>query len=194
MDTSRPEPRQWSWARTLDDVAERRRHIEPLIGARLTTVRYYLCDDRWERSPESVGAGPIFGDDPEPPWRCDGFDSLDYGFELETDSGLIYSLTWDPPGDREGIGLRRTPMLGSGVRADADITIWRGGEIWPLGVPFTDIRLHYEPYPPGFRCPRITFQWPDRKLEVILGESAGGVLAPSADNVAVLHPDTELPG
>ena len=42
----------------------------------------------------------------EPTWLYDGFDAIDYGLEIETDSGALFSLTWDPPGHHEGIGLR----------------------------------------------------------------------------------------
>lgn len=56
-------------------------------------------------------------------WQFDGFDAVDFGIELETETGSVFSLTWDPPGDHEGIGLRNVAMLGHGVRDDADVAV-----------------------------------------------------------------------
>src|SRR3954468_13836966 len=42
-------------------------------------------------------------------------------------------------------------------------------------------------------CPRITFHGKAGCVEVVMGDAQGGVLVPSADNVAVLHPGTSLP-
>src|SRR6266545_4698022 len=44
-----------------------------------------------------------------PTWRYPGFDSVDFGLELETESGSVFSVTWAPPGMYEGIGLREQP-------------------------------------------------------------------------------------
>lgn len=134
-------------------------------------------------------------------WLCNGFDAVDYGFEVLTDAGAVFSLTWDPPGEREGIGLQRTPMLGSGVRRDADVAIWDVGERAPSWAPMvgrrvTGVDLHYVPWEEGrgsFWCPRITIRGEGNLVEVVLGDWRDGVLVPSADNVAVLHPGTSLP-
>jgi hypothetical protein len=49
-----------------------------------------------------------------PTWRYPGFDSVDFGVELETEPGSVFSVTWDPLGMYEGIGLREQPLLGTG--------------------------------------------------------------------------------
>ena len=51
-----------------------------------------------------------------------GFDAVDFGVELETIDGEIWSLTWDPPGEHEGIGIRREPLIGS--YADGLTAVW----------------------------------------------------------------------
>jgi hypothetical protein len=120
---------------------------------------------------------------------------------VTTDSGATFSLTWDPPGDREGIGVQRVPMLGSGVAREADVAIWVVGDHSPswapmLGKRITGVDLHYVPWDQtgeSLWCPHITFHGVDGRVEIVMGGSQDGVLVPSADNVAVLHPGTSLP-
>lgn len=38
---------------------------------------------------------------------------MDYAFEVITESDSTLSVTWDPPIDHEGIGLRPVTMIGS---------------------------------------------------------------------------------
>jgi hypothetical protein len=137
----------------------------------------------------------------EPTWLYEGFDAMDYGLEVTTDPGAAFSLTWDPPGDHEGIGLQPVPMLGTGVRSDADVAIWEVGErtaSWTpmVGRRVTGVDLHYVPWEEGcgsLLCPHITCHGEDGHVEVVMGDSQDGALVPSADNVAVLHPGTSVP-
>jgi hypothetical protein len=197
--------RVWSWAATDDDVAERRAHVEGLVGHRVRAVRYYTLDYlRWELHPELTGAGArLVADESEwehPTWQFDGFDAFDYGFELLTESGSAWSLTWDPPGNQEGIGLRNQPMLGSAVTPEADVAVWdvsRTATWVPfLREPVEAVELHYAAWGvegSGSWCPHISLHSRGTQLEVILGDSDRGSLVPSADNVAVLWPSTPLP-
>ncbi|MFF0266076.1 hypothetical protein [Kribbella sp. NPDC004536] len=137
----------------------------------------------------------------EPTWLGDGFDAVDYGLEIATDSGAVFSLTWDPRGEQEGIGLQRIPMLGSGVRSDADVAIWDVGARGASWVSLIDgrvtgVELHYVPWDEAtgsFWCRRITLHGSDTPVEVVMGDSQDGVLVPSAETVAVLHPGTAVP-
>lgn len=134
-------------------------------------------------------------------WLYKGFDALDYGVEIATDSGAWFSLTWDPPGDEEGIGLQPVAMLGSGVSSDADVAVWDVGEraaSWaPLfGQQVTRIDLHYVPYDEArgsLWCRWITFHSGAGHVEVIMGDAEKSALVPSSDNVAVLHPGVPFP-
>lgn len=127
--------RTWSWAASMADVEERRRHAQLMVGAVLTSVSYVTLDhERLERFPELELTGPRQITDPaewaDPQWFCPEFDMVDYGIELVMADGQVFSSTWDPPGDIEGIGLRAvpswglewrpTPMLQSGTSADSD--------------------------------------------------------------------------
>jgi hypothetical protein len=42
-------------------------------------------------------------------------------------------------------------------------------------------------------CPHITLRGEAGRVEVVMGDCDDGALVPSADNVAVLHPDKALP-
>ncbi|GAB3055481.1 hypothetical protein GCM10027053_15430 [Intrasporangium mesophilum] len=198
--------RVWSWAASSTEADARRRDANELVGERIRDVVYYTLDYRREElHPELIDGGPrsieAEAEWKEPTWLYDGFDAMDYGLEITTQSGVAFSLTWDPPGDREGIGLQRTPMLGSGVRRDADVAIWVVGEraaSWAsiVGTRVTSVDLHYVPWDErqgSLWCPHITFHGGRGRVEVVMGDSRDGVLVPSADNVAVLHPDTPLP-
>ncbi|WP_258724942.1 hypothetical protein [Cellulomonas sp. NS3] len=196
----------WSWAGSAAEVEARRRDADELVGARIRAVRYFTLDyRRHELHPGLVDDGPRNIDAElewnDPTWLFDGFDAVDHGFEVATDGGAVFSLTWDPPGEREGIGLQPTPMLGSGVRSDADVAIWDVGEHAPSWAPMvggrvTGVDLHYVPWDEAlgsFWCPRITIRGEGDRVDVVLGDSLDGVLVPSSDNIAVVHPGTPLP-
>lgn len=196
----------WSWAASEAEAGERRRDALALVGERIQSVRYFTLDYRRDAlHPELIDSGPraieATSEWGEPTWLHDGCDALDYGFEVETESGATFSLTWDPPGEHEGIGLQRIPMLGSGVRADADVAIWDVGGRAPswmpvLGERIFGVDLHYVPWDKNqgsLWCPHITFRSEGGRVEVVMGDVNDGVLVPSADNVAVLHPGRGLP-
>jgi hypothetical protein len=177
-----------------------------LVGERVRAIRYFTLDyRRHELHPELIDGGPRIIDAEsewsEPTWLYDGFDAMDYGFEVITESGATFSLTWDPPGDQEGIGLQPAPMLGSSVRSDADVAIWTLGDraaSWaPLvGRLITRVDLHYVSWDEdrgSMWCPHITLYGEQGRVEVVMGDSQDGTLVPSADNVAVLHPGASLP-
>ncbi len=160
--------------------------------------RHLLHPDLIVRGPRSVEEG---GEWTEATWFNDGFDALDYGLEIVTGSGAVFSLTWDPPGDREGIGLQPVPLLGTGVRSDADVATWsvedRSGT-WAhlVGTAITGLDLHYRPWDAdqgSLWCSRITFRGERGRVEVVMGDSEDGRLVPSADNVAVLQAGRTLP-
>lgn len=194
-----------SWAATEQDVAERRARARRLEGARLAAVRYVTIDYRREElHPSLHGAGPRLIEDhdewKQPTWKFDGFDSMDYGFDLSTDDGRVFSVTWDPPGWHEGISLREEPLLGVSVRSEADVAIWdvsRDSGWAPLvGARITRVELRYRPWSDaegGFWCPQISIAVEDVAIEVIMADADQGRLAPSADNVAVLFSPTVLP-
>lgn len=201
-------PRTWSWAPDAEAVAERQAHVSRLVGQQLVGVNYFTIDyNREHLRPGDLGAGPRAIVDAveqnDPTWRYDGFDSIDYGLELRTAGGELWSITWDPPGqDMEGIGLRAAPMLGVGVAVDADVAIWETTDspAWSgvVGGTVQEVELRYMPWSPeaeSLWCPRISLTIGPRVLEIILGDAdhPSGALVPSADNVAVLHPGTPLP-
>jgi hypothetical protein len=198
-----PVGRPWSWVATGQERDERVEHARRLVGLRLQAVRYVDIDYfREDVAAGHAGPRPVTAAEWRAPvWRCAGFDSVDYGVELQMQGGRVFSMTWDPPGMREGIGLRELPLLGTGVRADADVAIWdvseRSGWAGLLGADVTDVRLHYTPWDDhdgGFWCPRITIRLGGAAVELLLGQAGpDGQLEPAADNVAVLFDPARLP-
>ena len=92
--------RVWSWASSAAEVDARRREANGLVGERVRAVRYFTLDYRHEKlCPDLIGSGPRVIETEsewgEPTWLFDGFDAMDYGLELVTDSGATFSLTWE---------------------------------------------------------------------------------------------------
>jgi hypothetical protein len=206
--SDRPQARALSWVRTAAEIAPRREHAARLIGERLVEVRYYDIDyTRWTVAPEYRGHRLIEQEAEwlDPSWRCEGFDAVDHGIELETDAGRVFSVTWDPPGDQEGIGLQELPLAGISVCVQADIAVWPVGRPgrWRdvLGQQIRDVQLHYQPWDQqswddadAFWCPRITLVWAHTQIDVVLGDwDAEGRFRSSADNLAVVFDPGGLP-
>lgn len=195
--------RTWSWASSQEVVEERLRLADRLAGLRLQAVRYFTIDfRRWERMPEYRGPREITADHEwlEPTWRYQNCDSMEYGLELEAESGRVFSVTWDPLGDHEGIGIDEAPLVASTLTADADVAVWdvshhsRWSEL--VGQEIVALQPHYRPWDPsgGFWCSRITVRFQSVDVEVLLAQgSENGEVEPSADSVAVLFPPTPLP-
>ncbi|HET8930028.1 MAG TPA: hypothetical protein VFN21_05160 [Acidimicrobiales bacterium] len=188
--------RTWSWASSAADLEERRRHAEQVVGQRLRRVRYFVIDYfREERAP-GLSGHRIVVDDAEwmsPTWACEGFDSVDFGVELEMVNGEVFSVTWDPPGRTEGIGIRLRPLTGSALLEGADVAIWsvEDRSRWSkvMGRPIAGIELDYRDWgqPEGFWCPSMRLSFTEHTVVMVLGDQdRAGALAPSADNVAVL--------
>jgi hypothetical protein len=136
----------------------------------------------------------------EPPFRYEFGDCTDYGVELETACGRVFTLSWDSPRWHEGIWLREVPLAGEAVAADANTAIWdvsRAGR-WDrfIGHEISDAQLHYRPWAPdgGYWCTRATITVSGTDIHFLGGQAEAQTLAPSADNIAVLFPPACLPG
>jgi hypothetical protein len=194
---------EWSWVAGLDEVQERRQHARRLAGLQLAAVRYceidYTMPDRQEgqQGPRSVVDETEWR---KPSFRYDFGDSTDYGVELETACGRVFTVSWDSPGRHEGLWLRELPLVGEAVLAEANTAIWdvsRAGR-WDrfIGHKISDVWLHYRPWAPndGYWCTRVTISIRGSDIQLLGGQAeAGQTLAPSADNVAVIFPPRRLP-
>jgi hypothetical protein len=197
--------RVWSWAANADEIDERRSHARRLVGLELRSVRYRNLDYyRDDIAPELTGPRSIVDatEWADPIWRYPDGDSIDFGLELETKCGRTFSVTWDPPGEIEGIGIRESPLVCPPFVDDANVAIWdvsvQSGWLDLVGQTVRDVVLRYLPWhdPPGPEhwCPRISLQFDHNRVELLLGEGSEskGIL-PSADNVAVLFDPRGLP-
>ena len=66
----------------------------------------------------------------------------------------------------------------------------------PRSPSIAAVEHHYTPWDPptpGFWCPRIPIVTQDARLEVVMGDNEHGRLIASANNVAILAPETPLP-
>ncbi|MGH9260201.1 MAG: hypothetical protein ACRD08_09960, partial [Acidimicrobiales bacterium] len=110
-----------------------------------------------------------------------------------------FTVTWDPPGVQEGIGLRQVPALGYACTEDAGFSVWdvTRRSRWHrfLRRDITEVVLHYQPWSEdgGFWCPRITVRFGTSDVEFLLAEGSNGAIRPSADNVVVLFAQHHLP-
>jgi hypothetical protein len=186
--------RTWSWANSLADVEERRSHAQLMVGGILKSVSYVTLD--YERRPEHEFTGPRKVADPaewaDPLWACPQFDAVEYGIELVKTDMRVFSATWDPPGDIEGIGLRAVPLAGTAYKSGADVAIWDVSHQsrWrdKCSHEVTKVELNYEPWGTGsgFWCPSMQIHFKKSSVELMLGDSGPDcVLAPSSTNIII---------
>lgn len=192
----------WSWVETLDEVQERRQHARRLIGLQLGAVGYCQIDYAMPDRPAGQ-EGPRHvvneGEWQEPSFRFGFGDSVDYGVELKTACGRLFTVSWDSPGCHEGIWLRELPLVGEAVLANANAAIWdvSGAGRWDrfIGCEISDVWLHYRPWvsDDGYWCTRVTLTIDGSDVQLLAGQADAGQLAPAADNIAVLFPAARLP-
>ncbi len=194
---------EWSWVSTLEEVEQRRQVASCLAGLQLAAVRYCQIDYALPDRPDGLdGPRQVVSDSEwqDPTFRYAFGDSTDFGVELETTCGRLFTVSWDSPSWHEGIWLRQVPLVGYAVQFDANCAIWDVSDAgrWDrfIGQEITAVRLHYRPWAPndGFWCTRITVTISGSDVEFLGGQAdAEQDLAPSADNIAVIFPPAQLP-
>ncbi len=193
-----------SWAPSEKERDERIRHAARLIGLSVRGVRYYDLDYEAMRSGIDTTGPRVVADSKEwasPSWRFEHCHSLDHGLEIETTSGRVFSITWDPPGPMEGVGLREEPLVGPAILPDAAIAVWDVSDRseWQhyVGGVVSGLTMHYRPWgdPEAWWCPRISITIDGASIEILLAECRADPtgIAPSADNIVVLFGPTKLP-
>ena len=179
-------------------LIERRVAARSLVGQRIVQVVYVNIDYRgWDLGyPDQSSRRAVIDASEwnEPTWDAGTFHHLDFGIELTTDRDEAWGITWDSPSSVEGesIRLQRVPVSERG--AVWDVT---AREPWSscLASPITDVVLRYHPWAPGFWCTRVSMQFGDADVEVLLGDrDQTAQLSPSADNVAVFWDAASFPG
>ncbi|MEU7869572.1 hypothetical protein [Dactylosporangium sp. NPDC049140] len=190
-----------SFARTLGERGVREDHARGMAGSAVCAVRYVDIDYlREDVAPEHRGPRRIVDETDwgRPSWRYDGFDSIDFGVELECVDGRVFSVTWQSPGWTEGLVFWEQPLIGNAVLPDAAVAVWdvtrRSGWVDFVGEAVRDVRLHYEPWDDGFWCPSATISFGPGDVRLLLGEvrAPDWRLGPSADNIAVIFPWSPL--
>lgn len=195
--------RTWSFASSAAEVEKRRHEANELVGETLAAVRYQTIDyDRHHVTPGMRGQRMIEHESEwaNPCWRHIGFHAVEFGIEIDTAGGKFFSVTWDPPGPVESLGIQ-PESLSSALRPDADVAVWdvTAHDAWRdlVDCRVDEVTLHYEPWGVGtqsFWCPQITLTLGTSEVVFLLGDATvDGDLGPAADNLAVLFNPTSLP-
>ena len=109
-----------AWA---DGEAQREgieRRLNQLVGRRVEAVRY--VEIRYE--------GEL-----EPMWQGPGFDSLDFGLELDLDDGATWSVVWKQAGDNEALLVYPGTLVPTELSAEADYATWDATSRWQARGP-----------------------------------------------------------
>ena len=196
--------RAWGFAESTAEAQQRQDDAESLLGEQVVEVTYYTLDyQRHELRPGVSGLHWVTAaaEWDHPIWRTPWCDSLDYGVELLTQTGRLFSITWDPPGWRQGMGIGEASFVGSVLRPTADVAAWRvtSQPNWAavLRSPVTSVALNFIPWDQindECWCTRVTIGFGDAVVIMMLGEGTNASqIKPSADNIAVLFDETHLP-
>ncbi|GAB3406255.1 hypothetical protein GCM10027569_16510 [Flindersiella endophytica] len=143
------------------------------MGRRIEGVRY--VELRYEKAP-----GPM--------WPAAGFDSLDFGLELDLDNGDLWSCTWASPGYDYGLLANRETPIASLLSPDADPAVWDVSERWrDLGpAEITAVTPVWTRLETLCQVTIILHSSAGRGTVLTLGAAdLDGRFEPSADNVAV---------
>lgn len=189
---------RWSWAASAEEAETWRAEARALVGRRVERVRYFDIDYRAELYRRDAVGPRVIEREAEwanPNWSHSACDSVDHAVELETSDGAFFTVSWEPPGVIEGLGLRELPAIGTAVRDDADVAMWDVSDTkrWKAvrDADVTAVDMHYERWAnsgEAWWCSWISVEFGRHVVEFVLGEGdqAKECVLPSADNVAVI--------
>jgi hypothetical protein len=191
------------WLQSEGDVQILRDDLSASVGDRLVAVRYLTIDyARWEVAPDFRGPRILRT---STDWHDEHIahllgDTLDYGVELDLESGRTLAITWESPGYHESLEVFGGKVIDSFLDPEPDIAVCEVGTTsrWRplLGEVMTAIEAHYIPWAPddGFWCSRVNLYFGATNVVLLLGAlTSDGALIPSADNVVVLFAPASLP-
>lgn len=187
---------RWSWSRGPAEADAFRAEASRLVGQRLARVRYVTLDFQLEAFPDASGPrcveSPAEWNDPD--WSYAMGDCVEHAVELELASGEHFTVSWESPGEQEGIGLRQVEALGSAVRADARVAVWDVTERsrWSglIGSSVRSVDLEFRPSgdSDALWCDQIDVLFGSRRVQFRLATPAadGCSWTRSSDDVAVI--------
>jgi hypothetical protein len=173
-------------------------HARRLVGGRITGVRYFEIDywriaradsDEVQRGGRVVTSAEEWT---EPSWRASDCDSVDFGAELTTENGAVFSAVWVMADDNEGLSFRQEPLRPKRLEADGAFALWdveRAGRWSPFIVsPVKDVRLCWtRPFSSSDLCCHAIELLFDSGLVVLtLGEQRSGEFSYASDNLAAV--------
>lgn len=91
-----------------------------LVGRRIARARYVELD---------------YEGHPEPMWRGAGFDSLDFGLELDLDDGTTWAFIWNQRGHNEALLVYPGQLVPSQLCSDAHTAVYDVTDHWHAAGP-----------------------------------------------------------
>jgi len=194
----------WSWAASEQDAAAFRQEANRLVGEILMEINYVTMDyERNEHRQGQLGPRRIVNkaELAEPSWQHGSCDTVDFAVELVTASNRTFTVSWESPGQREGLGLRELAAIDSAVTATADAAIWAAtaSSTWSglVGRAIENVELLYEPwnhddsYP--MWCPEIVLTLSGVEIRFLLAQGEFGTerIIPASDNIAVMREEPQ---
>jgi hypothetical protein len=166
-----------------------------LEGFAVHTVRYVDIDYRRpEAEADRLGSRMITDDAEwaEPTFLFPGGHTIDFGVELIGRGDETFSVTWDPPGNTEGLALYAEPLFPDVVSDAAQTAVWdvTRRTTWKHLADQTieAVQVHYEPWDDhgAWWCRQLDLVFTAGTVE--LSEAQGnpdGSIGLSADNIVV---------
>lgn len=196
---------RWSFAKSDQEAKAFRSEAERIVGETLSEVRYIDLDYDTEQV-RGIIAGPRLVTSSQewavPSWKHPACHSIDHAVELRTVSGAVFTVSWESPGQAEGIGLRERRALGSAVTDDADVAIWDVSAIpgWAdlIGQEVRSVELGYRDWgdASALWCPRIDLVIGVQPVVLLLAEGVWNTdkIRHSSDTVVVVFAsDVDFP-
>jgi hypothetical protein len=164
----------------------------------LSGVRYYDLD--YKREEIAPGhQGPRVAEDEaewsDPAWRFPLGHTVDFGVELTTNAGQVWSVTWIPPGRMEGLAVDDKPLLADIPRAA--VAVWDvsvRSEWEPLiGQRVDQVGITYVPWDGSgaWWCSRIELSSRRHSVEILVAQGRpDGTVEPSANNIVLRFKNT----
>jgi hypothetical protein len=191
--TIRSVPGSWTTSAASRDewIAFVRELVE---GSTLASVRYVDIDYR--RHELGIGSvGPRTITEPSewsaPTYEFPGGHTIDYGVEFVTTESDVWSVTWIPPGQVEGLAIDRG---GIGLHASGDIAVWEvsGRAPWRecMGQRIVQVEPEFEPWDGAdtWWCRRIRIRFQSVVVEFLLAQGLpDGSAKASMDNLVVRY-------
>ena len=195
----------WSWSESGAVARAYQAEARALVGEVIDAIRYFNIDYFSERFRHGeVGPRSVVDDEEwkAPTWRHPACDTIDFAVEVQTASGRCFTVAWESPGEREGLGLRELPARGNAFREDTEVAVWdvtrSNGWRDVASRVVTGVVMRYLPWDTegALWCDWLSIEFQTQTVEFLLAEGQADkpdTPQPSANNIAVIFGRDALP-